>query len=224
LAHEINQPLAAIVNFTRGCERRLRAGGTADADMLDALAQVSDQALRAGEIIRRIRNFIRKEEPSQAWVDVNELVRNVVELAEPEARQNAIRVHLALAPGLPRVYVNSIQIEQVLLNLVRNAFDAMHGDTVGAKALSICTCTTGGTPVEIAVSDTGGGLSPELLERIFDPFFTTKPSGLGLGLSISRSIIEAHGGRLWAECSADGGCTFRLHLAIDDPVQDGSVS
>src|SRR6185369_5370562 len=124
IAHEINQPLAAIVNFTRGCQRRLRATG-ADPDILHALEQVSAQALRAAQIIRRMRDFIRKDEPSLTWVDVNELVRNVAELADADGRQPDIRIDLALSPGMPKVYADSIQIEQVILNLVRNGFEAM---------------------------------------------------------------------------------------------------
>jgi len=224
LAHEINQPLAAIVNFTRGCQRRLRARDGADPNVLYTLEQVSEQALRAGKIIRRIRDFIRKEEPSFEWIDVNQLVRNVAQLAEPDGRQRGIDLRLDLAPCVPKVYVNGIQIEQVLLNLVRNGFDAMEGDTSGAKTLSIGTTAPDPTHLEVTVSDTGNGLSPELLNRIFDPFFSTKPSGLGLGLSISRSIIEAHGGRLWAEGTPFAGSTFRFSLSAEGALQTTAKS
>ena len=215
LAHELNQPLAAIVNFTRGCERRLRLGGTANAEMLHALEQASGQALRAGEIIRRIRDFIRKEEPSLARVDLNDLVRNVAQLAELDERQHGIRIHLALAPSIPQVYVDSIQIEQVILNLMRNGFDAMNEHALAEKILSIHTAAPDDTQVDVAISDTGAGLTPDVLERLFEPFFSTKPSGLGLGLSISRSIIEAHGGRLSVESNIGGGSTFRFSLAAE---------
>jgi PAS domain S-box-containing protein len=212
LAHEINQPLGAIVNFTRGCELRLRERDGVEPEMLYTLEQVSAQALRASEIIRGIRDFIRKEEPRFAWIDVNQLAQNVAQLAEPDARQNGIRLQLGLAPGVPKVYANGIEIEQVLLNLVRNGLDAMDVEAAGEKTLSIRTAANG-DKVEMTVSDTGTGLAPDLLNRIFDPFFTTKASGLGLGLSISRSIIEAHGGRLWAEPNPAGGSTFRFWLA-----------
>jgi PAS domain S-box-containing protein len=212
LAHELNQPLAAIVNFTRGCERRLRLGGAANVEILDALDQASTQALRAGEIIRRIRDFIRKEEPSLARVDLNELVRNVAMLADLDARLHGIRIDLALAPAIPKVYVDSIQIEQVILNLIRNGFDAMAGHPPAERTLSIRTSAREGSEVDVAISDSGTGLTPDVLEHIFDPFFSTKPSGLGLGLSISRSIIEAHGGRLCVESRAGSGSTFRFSL------------
>jgi PAS domain S-box-containing protein len=214
LAHELNQPLAAIVNFTRGCERRLRARGVADAEMLHALEQVSDQALRAGEIIRRIRKFIRKGESTLAWVDLNDLVRNVAQLADPDGRHQGVRVQLALSPSVPKVYVDSIQIEQVILNLMRNGFDAMDGEALAEKTLSIRTAALANTSVDVAISDTGAGLKGDLVDRIFDPFFSTKATGLGLGLSISRSIVEAHGGRLWAEPNPGGGSTFRFSLAV----------
>jgi PAS domain S-box-containing protein len=210
LAHELNQPLSAIVNFTRGCQRRLRARGIEDADMLDALEQVSSQALRAGEIIRSIRQFVRKEESNLAWVDLNDLVRNVAQLADPEGRQQGVRIQLTLAPSMPKVYVNSIQIEQVILNLMRNGFDAMEDEALSKKTLSIHTTAPGDAGVGVAISDTGTGLRGDLVDRIFDPFFSTKASGLGLGLSISRSIVEAHGGRLWAEPNPGGGSTFRF--------------
>lgn len=210
LAHEINQPLGAIVNFTRGCELRLRERDAPEPDLLYALEQVSAQALRASEILRGIQKLIRKEEPRLAWVDMNDLVRNVARLADPEARQGGVQLRLELAPGLPKVRASSIEIEQVLLNLIRNGLDAIDAGA-GEKALSIRT-TAIGDRVEVAVSDTGVGLEPALLARIFEPFFTTKTSGLGLGLSISRSIIEAHRGRLWAEPNSGGGSTFRFWL------------
>lgn len=216
LAHELNQPLAAIVNFTRGCQRRLRASGAGDPEMLHALEQVSAQALRAAQIIRRIRDFIRKDEPSLTWVDVNELVRNVAELADPDCRQQGVRIDLALSSSVPKVYADSIQIEQVILNLMRNGLDAMDGQPE-AKTLSIHTTALDDHGVDVTVADTGTGLCLEVADRIFDPFFSTKPSGLGLGLSISRSIIEAHGGRLWAEPNPAGGSRFHFRLSADTP-------
>ena len=224
LAHELNQPLAAVVNFTRGCERRLRLGGNASAEILHALEQASAQALRAGEIIRRIRDFIRKEEPSLARVDLNDLVRNVAELAELDGRRQGIRIDLALAPSIPKVYVDSIQIEQVILNVVRNGFDAMDDHALAERTLSIRTTAPGGTQVDVAISDTGIGLTPDVLDRVFEPFFSTKRSGLGLGLSISRSIIEAHGGRLSVEPNRGGGSTFRFSLAAEPPPTKPAAS
>jgi two-component system sensor kinase FixL len=223
LAHELNQPLAAIVNFTRGCAHRLRAREeTADAEILDALEQVSAQALRAGEIIRRIRLFIHKGEPSFAWVDVNDLVRNVAQLVDADGRQQGVRIQLSLAPGVPPIYVDGIQIEQVILNLMRNAFDAMDGGGGADKTLSIRTTVPNDKCVDVAVCDTGPGLASDLVDRVFDPFFSTKRAGLGLGLSISRSIVEAHGGRLWVEPNPTGGSMFRFSLTARPRVMPPS--
>jgi signal transduction histidine kinase len=215
LAHELNQPLSAVVNFTRGCERRLRLGGAVSAEIVDALEQASAQALRAAEIVRRMRNFVRKEEPRLSRVDLNDLVRKVAQLAEPDGRHQGIRVHLALASSVPEVCVDSIQIEQVILNLVRNGFEAMNDGALVEKTLSVHTAAPDDAHVDVAISDTGIGLAPDLRERIFEPFFSTKPSGLGLGLSISRSIIKAHGGRLSVESDIGRGTTFRFTLAAE---------
>lgn len=213
VAHELHQPLAAIVNFTSGCERRLRADNTVAPDILHALEQISAQALRAGEIIRRIRQFIRKEEPSIDWVDINARVHNVARLCQPDSRLLDIEIHLDLTPSLPPIRGNGIQIEQVLLNLIRNGFEAMQGNNGNPKRLSIRT-TANGPDIEISVSDSGIGLTPEVAERVFDPFFSTKPHGLGLGLGISRSIVEEHGGRLLLQVGAGGGATFRFTLPL----------
>ena len=215
LAHELNQPLAAIVNFTRGCQRRLRASGAGDAAIQDALEQVSAQAMRAAQIIRRIRDFIRKDEASLAWIDVNELVRNVAVIADADGRREDVHIDLALSPEVPKVYADSIQIEQVILNLMRNGFEAMNEPAEQPKTLSIRTVAQGNRRVDVTVADTGVGLSPELIDRIFDPFFSTKPLGLGLGLSISRSIVEAHGGRLWVEPDPARGSRFHFTLSTD---------
>jgi signal transduction histidine kinase len=221
LAHELNQPLAAIVNFTRGCQRRLRATGAGDADIEHALEQIAAQAMRASQIIRRIRDFIRKDHVSLEWIDVNELVRNVAELADADGRREDVSIDLALSPEVPKVYGDGIQIEQVILNLMRNGFEAMKEPTGQPKTLSIRTAAQGSRGVDVTVADTGVGLSPEVLDRIFDPFFSTKPLGLGLGLSISRSIVEAHGGRLWAEADPARGSRFHFSLSTDNRARSG---
>jgi PAS domain S-box-containing protein len=213
VAHELHQPLAAIVNFTSGCERRLRTDGTQPPEILHALGQISAQALRAGEIIRRIRQFIRKEEPSFEWIDVNTLIRNVRQLCEADAQSLGVDLRLELAATLPRIRANGIQIEQVLLNLIRNGFEAMESLNGRPKRLEIRTAATD-TDIEIAVSDSGRGLPSELLDRAFEPFFSTKSNGIGLGLGISRSIVEEHGGRLLAKAGSGRGATFRFTLPI----------
>jgi signal transduction histidine kinase len=210
LAHELNQPLAAIVAYARGCSRRIESGDASLESLLPAVNEIATQALRAGEILRRIRDFVRHGEQRREPVDVNELVREAARLADLEARQLGVTVRLELAPGIPTVEADPIQVEQVVLNLVRNGFEAMR-ETEGDRLLSIRTAHEQGG-VEVAVQDTGNGVPAGIVDRLFDPFFTTKRDGLGLGLSISRSLIEANGGRLWAAPNGTGGATFRFAL------------
>jgi len=215
LAHEINQPLGAIVNYTRGTQRRLRAGTMELPALLDALEEISVLGMRCGDIIRRLRGFIRKSAATFEWVDLNVLARDVGALTEPDARQRGVSIIYDLAPDLPLVRVDRIQIEQVVLNLMRNAIEAMERLDVGEKIVTVTTCPADDGGVEVAISDTGAGLTDEQLVQSFEPFFTTKATGLGLGLGISRSIVEAHGGRLWATPHRPRGMTFRFQIASD---------
>ncbi|MBI3463968.1 MAG: PAS domain S-box protein [Planctomycetes bacterium] len=213
LAHELNQPLSAVSNHAEAWMRRLRSGAGTSEELLAALEQISQQAVRAGEIIRHLRDFVRKGEPRRSTVGVDEIVHEVVALVSSEAQQKQITLRLELAPGMPAVAADRIQIEQVLLNLVRNAFEAMTELEAGTRALTIRTSTAAEELVEVAVADTGRGLNPETIDHVFEPYFTTKAGGLGMGLSISRAIVEAHGGRLWATPNPDRGVTFRFTLA-----------
>ena len=214
LAHEINQPLGAIANYAQGCTRRLRGGSVDGAELLPIVEEIAHEALRAGEIIRRLRDLVRKEGPQQAAVDLNALVRESTRIIGPEALQSGIRVELALAPDLPPVTCDSIQIEQVLLNLLLNGVEAVQTAGNGERSLTITTAAAGAAGIEVAIRDSGGGV-PDPPADVFKPFFSTKPNGLGMGLSISRSIIEAHGGRLWATRNADHGSTFRFTLPLE---------
>jgi signal transduction histidine kinase len=212
LAHELNQPLAAVVSYARGCARRLEAGDLPKAALLEVLEEISAQALRAGEVLRRIREFLRGE---SRWeeVDLNDVVRRALRFAEGEARRAEVRVELALAPEALRIEVDPIQIEQVILNLVQNGFETMATNNGAERVLSIGTRRVAGDTVEVTVRDSGGGMSADVAERLYDPFFSTKADGLGLGLSISRTIVEAHGGRLWAAANPDArGTAFRFTL------------
>jgi len=214
LAHEINQPLSAIVSYAKGCARRMRANGEPSPELLDAMEQIAAQAIRADQIVRRLRSFVRKQEPKRERVDLNDLVRDVARLAVSETRQRRTTMRLDLAPELPPIQADGIQIEQVILNLIRNGLEAMHQPHVEDAVLSIRTALNGEDTVEVAVSDSGEGLAPEHADKMFSPFFTTKPHGLGMGLSISRSIIEAHGGRLWATPNPERGATFRFTVPV----------
>jgi C4-dicarboxylate-specific signal transduction histidine kinase len=209
LAHELNQPLSAVVSYARGCARRLEAGELSKEALLEVLEEISAQALRAGEVLRRIRDFLRGESRREQ-VDLNELVRRALRFAEGEARRAGIRIELALAPEPLPAEVDPIEIEQVVLNLVQNGFDVMVANNGTERALAIETRRIADDTIEVAVRDTGAGIAPDVASRLFVPFFTTKRDGLGLGLSISRSIVEAHGGRLWATANPSRGTTFRF--------------
>jgi C4-dicarboxylate-specific signal transduction histidine kinase len=217
LAHEINQPLAAIVNYAQGSSRRLRNNANEVSAVLPVIDDIAAEALRAGEIIRRLRSLVRKETPKQDWIDLPEVAEEILRLVQPDTMQHGIAVQLEAEPQLPCVHGDRIQIEQVILNLLRNAIDAM-AEVEGERILQVRIVRVGDTAVELAVRDSGHGMAPRVAERVFDPFFSTKPGGLGMGLSISRTIIEVHQGRLWVAPNPDAGVTFRLTLPVPAPA------
>jgi PAS domain S-box-containing protein len=212
LAHELNQPLSAIANFARGCLRRLRSGDMAPTELIEPLEEVCEQAERAGEIMRHVRDFVRKSEPRMTAVDINQIVRGVAKFTELEARQHETVVTLQLAPPQPRVWADSIMVEQVICNLVRNAMEAMAESRSSRREVLIRTVPQGEDLVEVEVIDTGPGIDGAVIDQVFDQFYTTKPDGVGMGLSISRSIVESHGGSIRAESRVGGGATFRFTL------------
>lgn len=214
LAHELNQPLSAIVNYSQGCIRRLRAGKAGADEMLPVVEQVRAQAERAGKIIRRMRNFARKSEPCRVAMDVNAMIREVAELAEPDVRRHQARLRLELADRAPPVLADVIQIEQVLLNLMLNGLEAMEAIHADDRELVVRTEAASPDTVKVTVRDSGPGLPAQVGKRIFDPFFTTKPKGMGMGLSLSRSIVEAHGGHLWVVSEVSRGATFQFTLPV----------
>ena len=211
IAHELNQPLAAIATYVSACIRMMKGGNTTQEEVLEVMERVSAQAERAGGILRQIRGFIRKEEPDWKPLDMNRVAEQVKALLETEARRKEVSLRLELAEGLSPVIGYSIQLEQVLFNLTRNAMEAMAETPVERREVVISTSVTGDS-VDLAVHDRGHGLSDEVLGRLFDPFVTTKSKGMGLGLSIARAIIESHNGQLSATPRADGGAVFRFVL------------
>ena len=215
IAHELNQPLAAIANYAEGITRVIDAGRPDTAFIRDGARGIAGQPERAGAIIRRIRGFVRRREVRLERLDLNELVRETLQLFDGQAQLNGVPVSLALAERLPRVAADSLEIEQVLLNLLQNALDAMAEGARKAQGVQVSTRLAGGM-VEVAVRDHGSGLSPEVEAQLFDAFFTTKPQGLGLGLSICRTIVESHGGHLWAKNEPGGGVTLRFGLPVHD--------
>jgi len=224
LAHELNQPLSAIANFAQGVERRLRSRDLDVDHLLDAIREVTRQALRAGDVIRRMRAHVRKGEARRERHELKELVVNALQFMRTETERRNVTVELHVASEPMPVHVDRIQIEQVVLNLVRNAFDAVAatGRDDGAVRVSIRPNDNG--QAEVSVSDDGVGLPLDESESVFEPFVTTKRGGLGLGLSISRSIIDAHGGTIRACAGENGGAIFCFALPLSPPsmeVRDG---
>jgi two-component system sensor kinase FixL len=208
LAHEINQPLSAIANYLKGA-RRLAESGDLDRDLLrDALAKANDQTLRAGDIIRRLRDFVARGETERAVESLQRLVEEAAALALVGARQIGVDVRFDYGAD-EEVLVDRVQVQQVVVNLVRNALDALED---GPRRQLTITVGRSGEDALVVVSDTGPGIAPEIRDQLFAPFMTTKRTGMGVGLSISRTIIEAHGGRLWAEDTPGGGATFKFTL------------
>lgn len=217
LAHELNQPLSAIVNYMSGARRILDQSGATDARALDAIGKAGEQALRAGDIIRRLRDFLARGEGERSVETLSRVAQEACTLAMVGAKEFAVRLHYRFDPAAERVLIDRVQIQQVILNLVRNALDAMR-EHEGRRELTVSTDAVDEAMAQVSVLDTGPGLDPMAAERLFQPFVTTKPQGMGVGLSISRTIVEAHGGRIWTEANPDGGAIFRftVRLAGDD--------
>ncbi len=210
IAHEINQPLTAISSYAQSCRLLANQGRLSSGALVAALDKVSAQVQRAGRVLRHLRDFVRRRRSEAEVADVNALVEEAVELARAEARFRDRAIATRLDAGLPAVIVDTVQVQQVILNLIQNALEASEG--AGDEAMLVRTGGNGDGFVEVAVVDHGPGLEPEVAERLFEPFFSTKPSGLGLGLSISRSIVASHGGRLWHSANPGGGATFHFTL------------
>jgi len=211
LAHELNQPLSAISNYMKG-SRRLLAGSTdANAPKIEvALDRAAEQAIRAGDIIRRLRNFVAREASEKRVESLSKMVEEAGALGLTGAREQGVLLRFSLDPACDLVLADRVQIQQVLVNLFRNALEAMGTST--HRELIATNKKAADDMVEMAVSDTGQGFSDHAVANLFQPFFTTKETGMGVGLSISRTIIETHGGRMWAETNQSGGATFRFTL------------
>lgn len=211
LAHELNQPLAAIANYTQGCVRLLNGMGDEIAGrMRDALEETAKQSLRAGGIIRHLREFVTRGETEKTPEDIRKLIEEAGALALVGSRERGVRSVFDFSSDAETVMVDRVQIQQVLINLMRNAMEAMRDSE--RRQLSVRTASSGDGTVVVEVSDTGPGISDEIAARLFQPFVTSKPGGMGIGLSISRRIVEAHGGKLSASRNAEGGATFRFSL------------
>jgi two-component system, LuxR family, sensor kinase FixL len=215
IAHEVNQPLAAVVTNANACLRWLARQSPDLDEARAAVERIVRDGGRASEVIERIRALVKKSPPRQDWLNINDTILEVIALARSEMHTNRVSLHTQLADRLPLVLADRVQLQQVVLNLIVNGIEAMNRSSEGKRELGISTEGEGSSGVLIAVRDTGVGLNPESLEHLFDPFYTTKPDGMGMGLAISRSIIEAHGGRLWATLNAPCGAVFQFTLPHD---------
>jgi len=212
LAHELNQPLAAIVNYLQAARRLLQVAPNAPPRVGEAMEKAAAQAERAGQVIRRLREFVARGETDRREENVNALIEEAAALALVGAKSAGVTTRLLLRSDLPPVLVDKVQIQQVLLNLIRNALEAM--DATDERVLTVEAVAAEGL-MTITVTDTGPGLSPDIAQNLFQPFNTTKARGMGVGLSICRSIIEAHGGRIWASPRSGGGTAFAFALPLD---------
>ena len=217
IAHELNQPLAAIASYVLGCLRRLRAGAADPRALAGALEQAGEQAERAGQIIRRVRDFVRARQPALAALDLNSVVERAAAALAHDGERAETRVTLHLAPDLPQAQADALMLEQVILNLARNAIDAMHGAGGSGTKVDIVTACAGPDTLQVTVADRGPGIAEEMQGRLFEPFCSTKPEGMGLGLNICRSIVEFHGGHLWNSQREGGGAEFHFTLRIAEP-------
>ena len=220
LAHEINQPLGAIANYAEGCLTRISGQFMEASDLEVPLQRILRATHRGAEIIRRSQDFVRHRHYHREEESINDLVHEVEELCRPEARRRGIALELRLATELPPIAVDGIQIQQVLTNLIQNAFAALDHSSSPRKIVKVHTELSNGS-LELSVSDTGPGIPRVGVESWFEPFMTTRKNGTGMGLAISRSIVESHGGQLWAEAGRDGGAVFRFTLPLGHPSEQG---
>ena len=212
IAHEINQPLAAIVTQSEAALRFLNRDEPDLDEVQDALSSIRQDGMRAAEVIRGLRALARKSGPQLIRLDIDDVIRQVLALARGELVRHDVVLHTELAAGDPPVMADRVQLQQVLLNLIMNGVEAMRGVTERTRVLTVSSMLSEPDNVLVAVEDTGKGLDPAVRERMFQPFFTTKPDGLGMGLAISRSIVEAHGGRLWVSPRAPHGAEVRFTI------------
>jgi two-component system sensor kinase FixL len=213
LAHELNQPLSAIANYLKGSRKLLEnATDPRACQVFDAVERAAEQTLRAGQIIRRLREFVARGETDRQVESIRKIIEEASALALVGAKELGVKVRFQFNSSLDLVIADRVQIQQVLLNLLRNALDAIGQSE--RRELLVSTQQLGEDMVEVAVADSGPGISPEVGARLFQPFVTTKPQGMGIGLSISRSIIESHGGGIVAEPNQGGGAVFRFTYVL----------
>ena len=215
IAHEVNQPLAAIVTNGNACLRWLGGASPNLTEARQAVDRIIKDSYRASAVISRVRTLVKKAPARSDVVDLNDVILEVLALAESEARRNHVLLKQQLASDLPFVHGDRVQLQQVILNLIINGLESIAKSNSGSRELSISSTKDEANNVVVAVRDSGTGLDPANLERVFDAFFTTKADGMGMGLAISRTIIESHGGRLWATTNAPKGAVFQFTIPVD---------
>lgn len=216
IAHELNQPLTAIANYAQACDRLLARAGSDREEVRGALREIAIQAVRAGEILRRLRGLAQSQSIKQLPGDINATIEEIRELIVADARAHRAEVRFELGAGLPRVRLDAAQMQHVILNLVRNGLEALESEEPLRRLLRVHTETTRDGDVEIAIGDTGPGLPSEAIGKLFDPFFSTKSSGTGLGLAISNTVVRAHGGVLCYRTNEPRGACFYFRLPAED--------
>ena len=228
IAHELSQPITAIITACHACLADLAPAQAVGADVVDAIEDACSEAERAGAILKSVSAFVRRTPTERSSADINALVHAVLELARSTPGARRISFELDLASPLPAVIVNPVEIEQVILNLLRNSIDALSdGDAEDAEQVrvsgkprvTICTRQISANAIEVSVHDNGSGFLPETMTRVFTPFYSTKPSGMGMGLAICRTIIDSHGGRICAEVAPDGGARVAFTLPLEEPCR-----
>jgi signal transduction histidine kinase len=214
IAHEVNQPLGAMVTSAASCARWLAADPPQMDKARRALERIVNDGKRAAAIIQRIRGLMKAQTPRKDWLDVNETILEVIALTQYQLHRNDILLETQLPEGLPRVWADKVQYQQVFLNLIMNAIEAMNEIELRRRELTIVSAANGRDTLRVEVRDTGPGLDPERAAQLFEPFYTTKAEGLGIGLSISRSIVEAHGGGISAEPNTPCGARFCVRIPV----------
>jgi len=218
IAHEVNQPIAATLTNAQAALRWLDRPDPDMDEVRQALGRIVRDGTRAGAVVQRIRNLTKKAPTRVDRVDINEAILEVIEISRSQAIKNGVSLDTELAEDLPLVQADRVQIQQVVLNLIANAIEAMSAASGGPRELSVATGKSDSGDILVSVRDTGPGLAPEAAPRLFDAFYTTKATGLGMGLSICRSIVESHGGRLWASANTPRGAVFQFTLPVQTDI------
>src|SRR5271170_1748837 len=215
IAHEVNQPLTAVVTNGHACMEWLSANPPDLREARESAARIIQDGTRAGKVLGHIRSLFRKEAPARDWLNMNDVIQELIVFLRGEAMSQRISLRMDLARDLPSVRGDRVQLQQVVLNLIMNGIEAMRGIANRPREIWIRSCSEDSAGARIIVEDAGVGLSPEIAEKIFQPFFTTKDQGIGMGLSISRSIVESHAGRLWAAPGPSGGALFQFTIPTE---------